>query len=245
LSKSKYINLALAVSVALLLMPVLACNSELEYVKPALATVPSATRVLTPTPQPETVSVKLALDWYPNSNHLGFYIAQNKGYFADENLDVELYTPVDPSTVLQTVGAGQDDFGISYQPDVLMARAQGVPVVSVAGIVQQHRGLQHLPIAALIGGQRRRQALPKLRQGLDDGAADGFGRRFGGNFRSQADRGGREAIVIVHKIRYNSLIGYHQPVLSTSYQPLNYELPAIVGRRPRLGDTASYPCAAW
>ncbi len=84
----------------------------------------------------ESASVKLALDWYPNANHLGLYIAQDKGYFEDENLDVELYTPVDPSTVLQTVGAGSDDFGISYQPDVLLARAQGVPVVSVVGMVQ-------------------------------------------------------------------------------------------------------------
>jgi len=80
--------------------------------------------------------VTLALDWYPNANHAGLYIAQEKGYFADENLDVKLYTPVDPSTVLQTVGAGSDDFGISYQPDLLLARAQGVPVVSVAAIVQ-------------------------------------------------------------------------------------------------------------
>ena len=80
------------VCAALLLMLALACSSDSE---------------------PETVSVKLALDWYPNSNHLGLYIAQNKGYFADENLDVELYTPVDPSTVLQTVGAGQDDSDIS------------------------------------------------------------------------------------------------------------------------------------
>lgn len=86
--------------------------------------------------EPDRVSVTLALDWYPNSNHLGLYIAEEKGYFADENLDVNLYTPVDPSTVLQTVGAGSDDFGISYQPDVLLARAQGVPVVSIAGMVQ-------------------------------------------------------------------------------------------------------------
>ena len=84
----------------------------------------------------DMVSVKLALDWYPNSNHLGLFIAQEKGYFEDENLDVTLYTPVDPSTVLLTVGSGKDDFGISYQPDVLLARAQGVPVVSIAGIVQ-------------------------------------------------------------------------------------------------------------
>jgi len=85
---------------------------------------------------PDQVTVKLALDWYPNSNHLGLFIAEEKGYFADENLVVDLYTPVDPSTVLQTVGAGSDDFGISYQPDVLLARAQGVPVVSIAGMVQ-------------------------------------------------------------------------------------------------------------
>ncbi len=84
----------------------------------------------------ERASIKLALDWYPNANHLGLYIAEDKGYFEEENLDVELYTPVDPSTVLQTVGAGADDFGISYQPDVLLARAQGVPVVSVVGMVQ-------------------------------------------------------------------------------------------------------------
>jgi putative hydroxymethylpyrimidine transport system substrate-binding protein len=84
----------------------------------------------------QNTAVKLALDWYPNANHLGLFIAQEKGYFRQENLDVTLYTPVDPSTVLQTVGSGTDDFGISYQPDVLLARAQGVPVVSIAGLVQ-------------------------------------------------------------------------------------------------------------
>ena len=84
----------------------------------------------------ETLSVKLALDWYPNSNHIGLFIAQEKGYFDEESLDVTMYTPVDPSTVLQTVGSGADDFGISYQPDLLLARAQGVPVVAVAGLVQ-------------------------------------------------------------------------------------------------------------
>lgn len=82
------------------------------------------------------VKIKLALDWYPNANHIGLYIAQEKGYFSEEGLEVKMYTPSDPSTVLQTVGAGQDDFGISYQPDILLARAQGVPVVSIAGMVQ-------------------------------------------------------------------------------------------------------------
>lgn len=89
-----------------------------------------------PEPAPERASVKLALDWYPNANHIGLYIAQSAGYFEDENLDVTMYTPSDPSTVLQTVGAGSDDFGMSYQPDVLLARNEGVPVVSVLGVVQ-------------------------------------------------------------------------------------------------------------
>ena len=98
-----------------------------------------------PTPEPEPaavdttsepVSVKLAMDWYPNSNHTGLFIAKKEGYFEEEGLEVDMYTPVDPSTVLQTVGAGQDDFGISYQPDVLLARGQGVPVVAVTAMVQ-------------------------------------------------------------------------------------------------------------
>jgi putative hydroxymethylpyrimidine transport system substrate-binding protein len=80
--------------------------------------------------------VTVALDWYPNANHAGLYLAQEREYFAAEDLEVDLYTPADPTSVLQTVGAGQDTFGISYQTDVLLARAQGVPVVSVAALVQ-------------------------------------------------------------------------------------------------------------
>lgn len=83
-----------------------------------------------------SVKVKLALDWFPNSNHLGLYIAEERGYFKEENLEVEIYTPSDPSTVLQTVASGSDDFGMNYQPDVLIARGKGVPVVSVLGMVQ-------------------------------------------------------------------------------------------------------------
>ncbi|MBI4201947.1 MAG: ABC transporter substrate-binding protein [Chloroflexi bacterium] len=83
-----------------------------------------------------TVKVRIALDWFPWSNHSGLFIAKEKGYFAAEGLDVTIYTPDDPSTVLATVGAGQDDFGLSYQNEVLFAAAQGVPVVSVAALVQ-------------------------------------------------------------------------------------------------------------
>ena len=80
--------------------------------------------------------VTLALDWFPNSNHAGIFEAVKQGYFEEEGIKVKVYTPSDPATTLQTVGAGKDDFGISYQPDVLQARSESVPVVSVAAIVQ-------------------------------------------------------------------------------------------------------------
>lgn len=83
-----------------------------------------------------TKNVRVALDWFPWSNHSGLFISQEKGYFKDRDLNVDIYTPADPATVLQTVGAGKDDFGISYQIDVLLARAQGIPVVSIAALVQ-------------------------------------------------------------------------------------------------------------
>jgi len=81
-------------------------------------------------------AITVPLDWYPNANHAGLFLALERGYFAEEGLAPEFYTPSDPTTVLQTVGAGRDSFGISYQTDVLLARAAGVPVVSVLALVQ-------------------------------------------------------------------------------------------------------------
>lgn len=78
----------------------------------------------------------LALDWYPNADHAGLFLAKEKGWFDTAGIDLDIYTPADPTTVLQTVGAGRDTFGISYQTDVLTARAAKVPVVSIAALVQ-------------------------------------------------------------------------------------------------------------
>jgi ABC-type nitrate/sulfonate/bicarbonate transport system substrate-binding protein len=84
----------------------------------------------------ELIDVSLALDWFPWSNHSGLYVAQERGYFEDEGLNVNIYVPGDPSTVLQTVGSGRDDFGISYQPELLIAREAGIETVSIMAMVQ-------------------------------------------------------------------------------------------------------------
>jgi putative hydroxymethylpyrimidine transport system substrate-binding protein len=80
--------------------------------------------------------LSLALDWSPNTSHAGLYVAQERGYFADEGIQVELHTPVDPSTVTQMVAAGIDDFGITHPSDLLPARFGGARVVSIAALVQ-------------------------------------------------------------------------------------------------------------
>lgn len=80
--------------------------------------------------------VTLALDWFANANHAGIFMARENGYFTDAGLDVEIFVPADPTTVLQTVGAGRDTFGLTYQSDVLQARSQGVKVKAIAGLVQ-------------------------------------------------------------------------------------------------------------
>lgn len=97
---------------------------------------PTTATSASPAAPGETDKVSIALDWYPWSNHTGLYMAQATGAFADQGIDPNIYVPSDPTTALQLVAAGQDDFTISYQTDVLIARQQGLDVVSVAALVQ-------------------------------------------------------------------------------------------------------------
>jgi len=82
-------------------------------------------------------SLTVALDWTPNINHSGLYAAQALGYFAEQGLTVNI---VEPGETLapQLVAAGQASFGFSYQEEVTFARAQGVPVISLAAVIQHN-----------------------------------------------------------------------------------------------------------
>lgn len=82
-------------------------------------------------------SVTMMLDWTPNTNHLGIYVAQAEGYYAEEGLQVEIVEP-GAGGVPQVVAQGAADFGISVQEAVIPAREQDVPVVSIAAIVEQN-----------------------------------------------------------------------------------------------------------
>ena len=80
--------------------------------------------------------VTCMLDWFPNPNHVPLYVAAHGGEFAREGLEVDLVVPADPNDPLKLVAAGQIDFAVSYQPSVIMAVAEALPVVSIGALVQ-------------------------------------------------------------------------------------------------------------
>lgn len=85
----------------------------------------------------ERESFSLTLDFYPNPDHAGIYMAQKLGYFEEAGLDVSIDTPSDPAAPLKQVAAGSSDLAISYEPEVALAREQGLDVVAVGALVNQ------------------------------------------------------------------------------------------------------------
>ncbi len=88
-------------------------------------------------PSPTRQDVTLMLDWVPNTNHTGIYVAQANGYFEDAGLNV---TIIEPGEVYaeHAVAAEAADFGVSFQEQVTLARADEVPIVSIAAILQHN-----------------------------------------------------------------------------------------------------------
>ena len=77
----------------------------------------------------------LLLDWFINPDHGPIIIAQEKGYFSDQNLEVEIIAPADPSAPPKLVAAGQADLAVSYQPQLHLQITQGLPLIRVGTLV--------------------------------------------------------------------------------------------------------------
>ncbi|MHB8657820.1 MAG: ABC transporter substrate-binding protein [Solirubrobacteraceae bacterium] len=104
-----------------------------------------------------TQSLSLMLDYFPNADHVGIYQAQAEGDFAKAGLDVHIQAPSDPALPLKLLAAGQVDAAISYEPELLLARNQGEPLVSVAAIVQK-------PLTSIISlGSKHINSVAELR----------------------------------------------------------------------------------
>lgn len=83
--------------------------------------------------------VTVILDYVPNTNHTGMYIALNKGYYAEEGLDVQIIEPTEGATN-NLIANGVGDFGIAYQEDVTLALAseEPLPIKAIATLIQHN-----------------------------------------------------------------------------------------------------------
>jgi putative hydroxymethylpyrimidine transport system substrate-binding protein len=102
----------------------------------------------------------LMLDWVPNADHVGLYQALAEGDFTKAGIDLHVQVPTDPAVPLQLVASGKVDAAISYEPEVMLARNRGLPLVSVAAIVQRpltslmSLAFKHIASAANLRGKR-------------------------------------------------------------------------------------------
>jgi ABC-type nitrate/sulfonate/bicarbonate transport system substrate-binding protein len=115
--------------------------------------------------RPARDSVSVALDWTPNTNHTGIYVAQRLGYYADAGIDLKIlpYASTAPETL---VSHRKADFGFSYSAGVAFARAAGEDVTSVFAV------LQHTALEIGVRADRSDIATPR---DLDGKTYAGFG----------------------------------------------------------------------
>ena len=87
----------------------------------------------------EKTKVTFVLDWTPNTNHTGLYVAQEKGWFDEAGLEVEIVQPPEDGAEM-LVGSGQAQFGVSFQDSMLPAVAgdNAMPIEAVAALVQHN-----------------------------------------------------------------------------------------------------------
>lgn len=90
-------------------------------------------------PAPEDETITVVLDWTPNTNHTGIYVAQAKGYFEEAGLNVEVVQPPEDGAVT-LVASGKAQFGVSFQDSLAPAFVGGnpMPVTAVAAVIQHN-----------------------------------------------------------------------------------------------------------
>ena len=84
-----------------------------------------------------TKPFNVMLDFFPNADHAALYSAIAQGDFRAVGLDVRPQVPAEPADPLKLLAAGKVDMAISYEPELLLARDQGLKLVSIAALVQR------------------------------------------------------------------------------------------------------------
>ncbi|MET0189081.1 MAG: ABC transporter substrate-binding protein [Pseudonocardia sediminis] len=113
----------------------------------------------------DPATIRVALDWTPNTNHTGLFVAQQMGWFRDAGLNVELlpYNQTSPDTL---VGSGAAEFGVSFQDSFTYSKGSGADITSVMAV------LQHWATEVAVKADRADITSPK---DLDGKTYAGFG----------------------------------------------------------------------
>ena len=87
----------------------------------------------------ETEKITFVLDWTPNTNHTGLYVAENLGYFEDQGLEVEIVQPPEGGADA-LVASGRAQFGVSFQDSMApgVAGDNALPTTAVAALIQHN-----------------------------------------------------------------------------------------------------------
>ncbi len=110
----------LAATLAALVLAISACGAKQDTITAAGA-------------KPFTVM----LDWFPNADHAPLYSAIDAGYFSAAGLDVKPVVPSESAEPLKLLAAGKVNMAISYEPELLLARDEGLKLVSIGALVQR------------------------------------------------------------------------------------------------------------
>lgn len=105
-------------------------------VRKFLTTVTLALALLPAIPAAAADRLTVLLEWFVNPDHAPMVIAAEKGFFAEEGLEVELIPPSDPSAVPRLVSAGQADIGVHYQPNLYLDHEAGLPLKRFGTLVE-------------------------------------------------------------------------------------------------------------
>ncbi len=77
----------------------------------------------------------LILDWFVNPDHAPLIVAQEKGFFSNVGLKVNLIAPADPNSPPKLVAAGKAELAVSYQPQLHVQVAEGLPLIRIGTLV--------------------------------------------------------------------------------------------------------------
>lgn len=86
-------------------------------------------------PAAESKKLTVMLDWFVNPDHAALVVARQKGFFAAQNLEVELQTPADPNDPPKLVAAGKVNLAITYQPQLMMQVTAGLPIKRIGTLI--------------------------------------------------------------------------------------------------------------